>query len=169
MKLTYKVVRRSVQGALDSQKLAQEFAAVRASYVKAGVLASEHKSQKRPDGSNLTNAELASINEFGLGNAPPRPFIGPPFRLNRKKYMKRLITAYKAALKAGRPSKVTTELGRLGLMMEADIKNYVTQGPGVPPPNAPSTIARKGSSRTLVDSSEMINSVTSKVVSGKRR
>lgn len=166
MKLTYKVVKRySKWAALQS-----DFAAVRAAFVKAGVLGTAHKGKggKRAN-TNLTNAQLAAINEYGLSNSPARPWIGPSFRLNRKKYMERLVKAYQQALKVGRPSLVMLELERLGFLMSADIKNYVTQSPlpGIPPPNAPSTIARKGSSRTLVDSGQMVNSVTHKVISKK--
>jgi hypothetical protein len=34
----------------------------------------------------------------------------------------------------------------------------------VPPPNSPRTIARKGSSKTLIDTSQMINSIRAEVV-----
>lgn len=147
-------------------QLAKSFAAVRASYVKAGVLGTSHKGRGKHRVGTLTNAQLASINEYGLGHSPARPWIGPPFRANRKKYMERLVKAYKKALKDSAPALVIQELERLGFLMAADIKNYVTQSPlpGVPPPNAPETIARKGSSRTLVDSSQMVNSVTHQVI-----
>lgn len=162
MKLTFKVVKR----ASKMNQLAKSFAAVRASYVKAGVLGTSHKSKGKQRTDGLTNAQLASIHEYGLGDVPARPWIGPPFRANRQKYMARLVKAYKKALKDGEPAQVIKELERLGFLMAADIKNYVTQSPlpGVPPPNAPATIARKGSSRTLVDSSQMVNSVTHQVI-----
>lgn len=165
MKLTFKVVtRRSKMAQLEAS-----FASARAAYVKAGVLGTSHKGKGKARAGALTNAQLASINEYGLGNAPPRPWIGPPFRMNRKKYMTRLVKAYKKALKDNQPGQVIQELERLGFLMAADIKNYVTQSPlpGVPPPNAPETIARKGSSRTLVDSSQMVNSVTHQVIHKK--
>lgn len=157
LKFTHKVVTRFSKW----RELEASFKAVRASYVKAGVLGSTaHK------GTHLTNAQLASVHEYGLGNSPARPWIGPPFRLNRKKYMERLVKAYRKALKDQQPVQVLHELERLGFLMAADIKNYVTQSalPGIPPPNAAVTIARKGSSRTLVDSSQMVNSVTHKVI-----
>jgi hypothetical protein len=38
------------------------------------------------------------------------------------------------------------------------IVQKILQGKGIPPPNAPSTIAKKGSDHTLVDTSEMVSS-----------
>lgn len=176
LKFTHKVVKRFSKW----KKLEASFKAVRASYVKAGVLGAKSRSAHeqirgkdkgdRPHkGTALTNAQLASVHEYGLGNSPARPWIGPPFRLNRKRYLERLVKSYRKALKDEQPVLVLRELERLGFLMAADIKNYVTQSPlpGVLPANAAITIARKGSSRTLVDSSQMVNSVTHMVITKK--
>lgn len=174
-----KTVKKAGQGGLSWAKLQRELKAMRKAYVKAGVLgtasrpAAKSKSQgKGPPAKGghpaakpaPTNAQLASIHEYGLGTVPARPFIGPPFRKARAKYLARLVKAYKAALKSGKPALVERELGVIGQLMAADIKNYVTQGPGVPPPNSASTVARKGSSRPLVDTGGMVNAVTYQVV-----
>ncbi len=133
---------------------------MRRAYVKAGVLGD---GGARPEG-HLSNSQLASIHEYGLGNVPARPWIGPPFRLKRDEYFKFLADAYQKALKAGKPSEVEKALGLLGLKMTADIKKYVTEGEGVPPPLKAATIKRKGSSRPLVDTGELLNSVQFQVV-----
>lgn len=170
-----KTVKKAGQKGLSWAKLQRELAKLRKAYVKAGVLGNAQRVAKggknakpaggaKPAAPGITNAALASIHEYGLGNAPARPWIGPPFRAKRADYLKRLVKAYKQAVQNANASLVERELGRLGLQMVADIKNYVTQGPGVPPPNAPSTIAAKGSSRPLVDTSGMVNSVTHQVV-----
>lgn len=160
--ISVKTVSRKGKDGMSWAKLRHEFARVRKSHVKAGVLGSGTARKGQ-----LTNAQLASINEYGLGNAPPRPWIGPPFITNRQRYFQFLVASYKKALKDGKPGDVEKALALIGQMMVADIKNYVTQGPGVPPPNSPRTIARKGSSRTLVDTSQMVNSVTYQVVPGR--
>jgi hypothetical protein len=49
-------------------------------------------------------------------------------------------------------------LDSLGLWMQAKIRNSIIHGNWTP--NAPSTIKQKGSSKPLIDSSQMLNSVT---------
>ena len=77
-------------------------------------------------------------------------------------------------------------LNLIGMKMAADMKGYITQGAGVPPPNAPATLARKlrkgswkrkpmpalddfgrlkdpgaaGTPRPLVDTGRMVGSLT---------
>ena len=122
--------------------------------------APEDPKKERP-----SNATLASIHEFGLGNVPARPFIRPPFDKNRKQYLEILSTAYEKFLKgSGDRQNFLRVLGFIGQKMASDIKNYVTQGTGVPPPLSPKTIAAKGSSRPLVDTGQLLNSVTYQVV-----
>ena len=57
-------------------------------------------------------------------------------------------------------------LDMLGMQAASDMRNLIRSGSGVPPPNAPATIARKGSSHTLVDTGQMINSVSNETVMG---
>lgn len=162
MKITTQTIKKVGEKGMTFAKLQKAFAQVRKAHVKTGVLGN---GAPRPDG-HLSNAELASIHEYGLGNVPARPWIGPPFRAKREVYFKFLSDAYQKALKDGKPAEVEKALALLGQKMVADIKRYVTEGEGVPPPLKPKTIARKKSSRPLVDSSEMLNSVNYKVEGG---
>lgn len=172
--ISVKTVKRAGQNGLSWVRLQRELRKMRKAYVKAGVLGATHPPPKQGKGAkakqaaaptrSMTNAQLASIHEYGLGTVPARPFIGPPFRAKRSEYLRQLKAAYKQAVKTANVSLVERELGRIGQQMAADIKNYVTQGPGVPPPNTARTIARKGSSRPLVDTGGMVNSVTYQVV-----
>lgn len=111
----------------------------------------------------LTNAAVASLQEYGTSTIPARPFIGPMLRQNRRKYVHMIAAAVRDAQKVNEqvPKSVWN---KIGATMKRDIKEYVLKGLGVPPPNAPSTIAAKGSSRTLVDSKQMIRSVDYRVV-----
>jgi hypothetical protein len=52
-------------------------------------------------------------------------------------------------------------LSKLGIMAQGDIQGEITSLST--PPNAPSTIRRKGSSNPLIDSGEMRGAVTYKV------
>ena len=145
---------------MDAIKKRLEVLRLRGAYVKAGVMGSK----ARNDGETLTNAQLASIHEFGLGNAPARPFIRPPFLAHREEYLALLRKSYNEAIIRGDAKAFERVLALIGFKMAADIKNYVTQGAGVPPPLAASTIALKGSSRPLVDTGQLVNSITSEVV-----
>jgi hypothetical protein len=132
---------------------------LRKSYVKAGVLG-----KKSSRAGVMTNAQLASIHEYGLGKVPPRPFIQPPFVLHKADYLDLLRKGYAQAMRTNNPDAFRRVLALIGQKMAADIRNYVTQGPGVMPPNSPRTIARKGSSRPLVDTGQMIRAVEYEVV-----
>ena len=153
-------------------------------YVKAGVLAG--KKQKRRS-SAATNVEVAIFNEFGTSRTPARPFIRPAFAKNSDTY-KRLFSA---ALQRN-PEMLTSRekfralLGLIGQKMAADMKAFVVGGDQVPPPNSEATIKRKEAKgawnnkkrngpdqpatgnglgvRTLVDTSQMVNSISFAVV-----
>lgn len=111
----------------------------------------------------LTNAAVASLQEYGTSTIPARPFIGPPLKMFKRKYVTMIVAALKDAMKAERevPKSVWR---KIGAAMKRDIKDYVLKGDGVPPPNAPSTLAHKRGDRTLVDSKQMIKSVDYRVV-----
>jgi hypothetical protein len=142
----------------------------RKAYVKAGVLGGDKAA--RP-GEALTNVELALIHEYGAPSRhiPERSFIRSTFDAHREEYFALL----RQLLQAVYANKLTVEraLGLLGARMSADIKKRVTTGAEVPPPNAPSTLARKlaktrkgstGSVRTLIDTGRLIGSVAWAVV-----
>lgn len=131
------------------------------SYVKAGILG---ESAQRTEEGNLTTVELAMVHEFGTrdGHVPERSFIRSAFDKNREAYVE--LMGRLAAKVYSNEMTVEEMLRVLGLKMEADIRKGVTLGEGIPPPNAPSTIAAKGSSRPLIDTGRMLGSVTSEVV-----
>lgn len=168
IKFTHKVVlRNSAWGQVQADFKAQ------GAYVKAGVFGGSRRmgGNKRAGSGSLTNAQAALLAEYGTSRAPARPWISPVFIRNRKKYAARIAAAVKRARKnkKGIMTEVRRELAKVGVVMVTDIRNYVlkTPLPGVLPPNAPSTIARKGSNRTLVDTHQMVDSVSYKIVSKK--
>lgn len=155
-------------------------------YAKAGIIGTKAaEKHEDPEGTPLTNAQLAAIHEFGVpGRIPARPFILGTFLLHRAEYraqLRKLVgTWYQRAANAG-PMPLRQALGLLGLKMESDMRKRVIQGAGIPPPNAPSTIRKKlkkgawnrggaaggQSPRPLVDTARMIGAVASTVVTGK--
>lgn len=132
----------------------------RDSYVKVGVIGDEAKATR--EGGAIDNVQLAQIHEFGAGPIPERSFIRATFAQNKPAYMALLRAGIKAAY-LGKADFLVT-LRRIGLKMEADMKKRITTGAGIPPPLAPATIRRKGSSRPLVDTGQLVNSISSEVV-----
>lgn len=128
-------------------------------YVKVGVLG-----QSQPVSGEIGVVELATMHEMGLG-VPERSFIRRTFREKQKQTaevcakLSRQVVTGKMSLHDAHEA--------LGLWASAEVKKTVTEGPGVPPPLAESTIARKGSTRPLIDTGRMIGAITHEVVEGE--
>lgn len=97
-------------------------------------------------------AQYATFNEFGTADIPERPFFRESLRKNRTKYGKALGRALQRDLAADRA------LGLIGAEAAADLQESITTLRT--PPNAPSTVAQKGSSNPLIDTGRMRQSVT---------
>lgn len=115
------------------------------------------KGDSKVEGADLTIAQLAAVHEFGAdGHIPTRPWVSVGFE-RAMPDMEEVIAKGVDQVIAGSTS-AGEVLDRATLIAETEIKEYGVSG--VPPPNAPSTIARKGSSVTLVDTGRMVGSVT---------
>lgn len=113
-----------------------------------------------PDGeTNDAVIERATFNEFGTRTIPERPFMRNAMRANRGKYRRYIASTAKDVF-LGRLS-VRTALNRLGLVAVGDVQTEISTL--MDPPNAPSTIAAKGSSNPLIDTGEMRQAVTYRV------
>lgn len=118
---------------------------------KAGYLTGD-KGKKPYEGSETPDvAQVALWNEFGTGNIPSRPFL----RNAQKIWRQRGDKIVKALLADG--TDIETICKRLGVDAQGIIKEQITRGTFTP--NAPSTIRHKGSSRPLVDTGNMLQSV----------
>jgi hypothetical protein len=142
------------------KKLLREMRRAGKSFVKVGVL--DERAHRTGEDTSITNTDLALIHEFGAGNVPERSFLRSTFDAQRGKYEQRVRT-YARAMVDGKMDEMRA-LNLLGLEHVADIKRTIADG--IPPPNAPATIARKGSSTPLVDTGQLLNSVTYAVVKG---
>lgn len=104
-----------------------------------------------PHDGNLTNVELAFIMSNGspLKGIPPRPFIEPALddAEVKSKIAREMGNAAKAAIE-GSFGEAMNSLGAAGMIGQSAIQ--VNMG-GTPPPNKESTIRRKGSDVTLID------------------
>lgn len=113
--------------------------------------------------------ERGIFNEFGTSRGiPERPFMRNAMRDNKAKYTAGMAKSAKSILEAsvkggaGAGSKALRQtLSKLGIAAQADIQGSITSL--MSPPNAPSTIRQKGSSKPLVDSGAMRQAVTWKI------
>lgn len=123
--------------------------------------------------SGISNVELAIIHEFGAPSAgiPERSFIRAPFAAQQSKYETMARTLVRKLYELEMDERQA--LGILGLAMATDMKNYITQGTGVPPPNSPAVMRRKAAKgraingadpRTLVDTGQLLGAITWQVV-----
>lgn len=115
-----------------------------------------HAKEGDADHGEATISYIASIHEFGAGDIPSRSFIRAWFdeELDRNKQILRDLHVQVLA------GKITEEvaLERFGLYAVGRIQARIAAG--IAPPNAPSTIARKGSSTPLIDKGQLRSSVT---------
>lgn len=141
-------------------------ALARGTAVKVGVLASDPKGAASEPGGDLTVAAIAAIMEYGThdGHVPARPWLRPAFDRARE----RLIALAGKGLLGVLVGDTTVPivLGQMGATLVSEARNGITAGAGIPPPNAPSTIRRKGSSRPLVDTGRLVGAITWVVLTG---
>lgn len=140
------------------RRILKNIKSIDGAHVKVGVLA---------DNANATGdfdmVALAATHEFGspAAGVPERSFIRSTFR-GPPEWLKAITPKLAKAALEGR-LEVGQALNLLGSVAASKVRATITEGDGVPPPNAPSTIAKKGSDRPLVDTGRMLNAVTWKV------
>jgi hypothetical protein len=166
-------------------------------YAKVGVLADTAKGGMHEEGADLTVAEIAAVLEFGTedGHIPERSFVRATFDEQREKLAEK-ARQFLVAVLFGKMT-VDQALNAMGASLVDAIRKRVTDGDGVPPPNAPSTaLAKAGTGqtakhfagaggrarslgeafaqvgalaavRTLVDTGRMLSALTWQIVSGR--
>jgi hypothetical protein len=122
--------------------------------ITAGIHAAEG-AQTNPKKGKATVLEYGTYSEFGLG-VPERSFIRGTVDTKGKDWQAFAASRFRMVV-AGTLTKEQA-LEQLGLKMQSDIQQRIADG--VPPPNAPSTIAAKGSSTPLIDTGLLRSSVT---------
>lgn len=126
--------------------------------VKVGILAKE--GAEREEGSPLTKAEIAGVLEFGTENKiiPARPAVRSTF--DEKKAELKAISAKLVVQIIDNKITVLKAMNILGAFLANSIKRKITDGEGIPPPNKPSTIKKKGSARTWVNTGAVLGAIT---------
>lgn len=118
--------------------------------VKIGIMGNESV-----EGTSVV--DYAVYNEFGTRNIPSRPFMATTADRYRDQTVKvaENIVGNVIDLKYN----VDTALARLGAFYQAKVQQTIRDAKEWAVPNAPSTIAIKGSSSPLIDSGRMVQSV----------
>jgi phage gpG-like protein len=137
------------------EKIMRELGATQ-KYVAVGVLGSKGQEQHKGDKLGTTVAEVATWNHFGTSTIPARPFLTIALARQRGE-----IDKLRGRIAQGVISgKLTIDrgLGLLGAFLVGAVKQEIAAG--MPPENAPSTVAAKGSSTPLINTGQLRGSIT---------
>ena len=159
MSVSVKVTRKKTPQGKRTDGL---MAALNGSHVLVGFPQGDPK-QARAEGT-MTNASLAALHNYGSPeqHIPPRPFMTEAMESTENKHKVRiLMLGGLRRMIVGRET-MRGMLGKAGEFMVGAIKDSIRNGDWAP--NKPRTIAEKGSSKPLIDTAQMMNSVSAKVV-----
>ena len=129
--------------------------------VRVGILADEPKRSREPQDSGLSLVEVALIHEFGAPAAgiPQRSFLRAAIDEHAPD-IRRLILAVAARALDGAITPAQA-LDQIGSKVAGWVQTRIDQG--IDPPLKPATIARKGSSKPLVNVGQLKSAITWKV------
>jgi hypothetical protein len=117
----------------------------------------------------ITMAQLGIIHEFGTerngGHVPERSYLRSTMAEQNKK-LKAMIKKLSDKVAIGRIDKKQA-LGLLGEFLVTAFRNKIQEG--VPPPNDPKTIKRKGSEHTLIDTGQMRDTLDWEIQEGRKK
>lgn len=113
-------------------------------------------------GSPATLAEVAFFNEMGTSRIPRRSWLADGLEENDDA----IHEAFRRAARAMITKRIPVDVGYLqfGEFVVAKLQGRIRGG--IAPPNAPSTVERKGSSVPLIDEGRFIASIRAKVRQG---
>lgn len=151
MSVTVRVVKDTRGRGL--QELADRLRAAANSRVKVGV----PSGPTEQDGTSM--ALVAATVEFGKENQPERPFLRGGVRESLPQV--RSLAAHDLAAVAEGRQTIAVALERAGAVAVGSVKKYMTGDHFAP--NAPSTIAKKGSEQPTIDTAALRGSITSVV------
>jgi hypothetical protein len=107
----------------------------------------------------ITNAELGAIHEFGApgANIPARSFLRASL-MSKLDEMKPIQQSIAKGIVEGH---MTSERGSgiLGAWGAGQVKRFIADGQ-VTPPDEPATVERKGSSKPLVDTGQLLGAIS---------
>lgn len=124
---------------------------------KIAITVGIHSEEGAGDDGGRSIIDIAEANEFGIG-VPARPFVSGWADEVQGEAVGRMRDESAAALKAGMsPAK---RLDGLAQEWAGEMQGRISAG--IDPPNAPATIAKKGSSTPLIDTGILRSSIRGK-------
>jgi len=105
----------------------------------------------------LRVAQVAFWNEFGTSRIPARPFFRTMIRTKSSGWGPKLANVLKSTDYDGGRS-----MALMGQEIQGQLQERINQG--FPPPNAPSTVAKKGFDHPLIDKAVMLRAVDFEVM-----
>jgi hypothetical protein len=109
------------------------------------------------DQDGVSLAEIAAFHEFGTSTIPERSFLRSTFYGHGADSLAKICAKLTAAIVVGKMDELQA-LELLGTWAVAEVKKTIRAG--IEPALAPATIAAKGSSIPLIDTAQLINSVS---------
>lgn len=107
-----------------------------------------------PDGTSV--AMVAALNEFGHGTTPPRPFFRTMIQQKSPEWPKTIATQLKET-----EYDAAKTLGRMGEGIKGQLQQAIADYVGAP--LSPTTVAKKGNAKQLVDTGHMMRSADYRV------
>jgi hypothetical protein len=142
-----KVTTSNVQAVQDEIRRAlEEFATGK--FVTVGI----HEGAGNHEDDDITNAQLGAILHFGTSTIPARPWLDVGVATGDAEYLKIITNAI------DKGENLERALNQIGVVAVAKTQQYMTELKT--PPNAASTIAKKGSANPLIDTGALRQSIT---------
>ena len=124
-----------------------------------GIHSKDSKPYQKGSDEPATTAQVGSFHEFGTEKIPARPWLTPVFADNRQRYINGIRCQLRLLLdQAITPAQA---VGRVGEVIVGDIKERIANG--IEPALDEKTIKRKGSSKPLIDTGQLRQSITYQV------
>jgi hypothetical protein len=130
--------------------------------LEVGVLGEKAAADHR-DSDGATVADVAHWNHYGTRTIPARPFMSIGIDRNRAVIEAAIAKATTAVVERGADPRKA--LGLIGQLTVGLIQQEMSSS--LPPPNAPATVAAKGSSVTLIHAGQLRSSVSWRIVEGE--
>lgn len=128
----------------------REIQNARTAFVTVGV----HQGERNADGADI--AEYAAANEYGTTHIPSRPFMRTSFDENVAKIQQDMAAGMDSVKRGGT---VYRSLSMIGLKHQTRIQNIIKDRDFLPRLKDSTVKAKRGSTKTLIDSGAMVNSI----------
>lgn len=136
------------------KKLVKDLGSMDGAFAKVGILGTEKYSG--PEHSGMLVVDIAVQNEFGAENIPSRPFMRQTFSKKSDQLNKVITEQISLIYNKGKDYKKA--LSQVATWYADEMKDTVKSGEFAP--NSPVTVKIKGSSRPLIDTGRMWQSIT---------